>query len=360
MRKFEVGGKDEIHAALDCRGWYIEPGAYFLVDGGFGSSGKGNLASVLARYGLGKIDMFTSNAGPNSGHTAKIGPYTIMTQQLPVGAAVHAHYGFVTPVHMNAGSIIIPEMLKYEMDVYDVHNVSVHPCAALVLPRHVVIEKTGGAARIAGTGKGTGAALADKVNREGNLVGQAMGFPVRIDDVRLYEAVRSKVVMVETSQGFSLGINEARFAPHTTSRECTVLQAMSDGRIPASALRNVAMTVRTFPIRVGNTAMGNSGDVYPDQTETSWEALGQKPELTTVTKRVRRVFTWSDIQFIEALKVNEPDTIFIGFLDYLKTWEDQAAFVDHLIDVYEQTLDRKPVILAGYGPDIDDVRIFGW
>lgn len=350
--------KKAVAKALVGAGWFVEPGAYYLVDGQFGSSGKGLLAAVLARFGLGKIDMFTANAGPNSGHTALIGEHKIMTQQLPVGVAVHSHYGAITTAYMNAGAIIVPDLLKSEINQYFCPHVIVHPCAAVVLPRHVEAETSNGAARVAGTGKGTGAALADKVNREGNLAKRHLS-GIRVDNVNLSE-LRNSVIMVEASQGFSLGINEARFAPHTTSRECTVLQAASDARLPMGMRRNVAMALRTWPIRVGSTPLGSSGDFYPDQVETSWEELGVTPELTTVTKRVRRVFTWSDIQFEEALLVNEPDTLFLNFLNYLKD-DQQGEFVARVITKYKEVLGKEPlVVLGGFGPDIDDVRACEW
>ena len=74
------------------------------------------------------------------------------------------------------------------------------------------------------------------------------------------------------------------------------------------------MTCRSYPIRVGNTDKGTSGGWYPDQQETTWEALGVEPELTTVTKRVRRVATWSWQQFTDAVRANEPDAIWLGFI----------------------------------------------
>jgi len=356
--RIKFGDNKSTMNVLSKAGWFNSSGAYFMVDGQFGSCGKGLLAAVLARYGLGKIDLFTANAGPNSGHTALIGGHKIMTQQLPVGVTVHSHYGAITTAYMNAGSIIVPDLIKSEMSQYFCPHVIVHPCAAVVLSKHVEAEKSNGSARVAGTGKGTGAALADKVNREGNLAKHHLS-GVRVEDVNLSK-LRNSVIMVEASQGFSLGINEARFAPHTTSRECTVLQAASDARLPMGMRRNVAMALRTWPIRVGSTPLGSSGDFYPDQVETSWEELGVTPELTTVTKRVRRVFTWSDIQFEEALLVNEPDTLFLNFLNYLKD-DQQEEFVARVIAKYREVLGKDPLaILGGFGPDIDDVRACEW
>lgn len=71
-------------------------------------------------------------------------------------------------------------------------------------------------------------------------------------------------------------------------------------------------TARVHPIRVG----GNSGPCYPDQTEITWSDLGIEPELTTVTQRVRRVFTWSQQQIEEAISVCCPTDVFLNFCNY--------------------------------------------
>ena len=166
---------------------------------------------------------------------------------------------------------------------------------------------------------------------------------------------RDAVIFVETAQGFSLGINSG-FYPYTTSRECTVGQALADARIPPRFLRRVAMTVRTFPIRVGNTA-GSSGPCYHDQEETSWEELGQTPELTTVTKRVRRVFTFSWEQYRQACRVNQPDLVFANFLNYLKEPDAQQEFLYKLETVAQAETGIRPIILGGHGPMMEDVRL---
>ena len=117
------------------------------------------------------------------------------------------------------------------------------------------------------------------------------------------------------------------------------------------------MAVRTFPIRVGNTE-NSSGGWYPDQAETTWEALGVAPETTTVTGRVRRVATWSDMQFREAVQVNQPSAIFLNFVNYLP--EDLvASFVENMVMQYTQVTKRAPeAVLLGYGPKSSDIRVW--
>ena len=155
---------------------------------------------------------------------------------------------------------------------------------------------------------------------------------------------------MEVAQGFSLGIN-SEFYPHVTSRECTVMQGLADARIPASGLARTYMAIRTFPIRVGNTAEGYSGDWYPDQKEITWADLGIEPELTTVTKRIRRIATFSRDQFDDAMAANDPDYVFINFLNYVYPEGAQDEFVD---EIRERC---GAQIIGGYGPTSRDIRI---
>jgi hypothetical protein len=85
-------------------------------------------------------------------------------------------------------------------------------------------------------------------------------------------------------------------------------------------LRGLDLTVigtcRVHPIRVGNTPDGYSGDWYPDQEEITWEEIGIEAELTTVTKRPRRIASWSWHQIVDALNDCDPDEIFLNFCNY--------------------------------------------
>jgi adenylosuccinate synthase len=117
------------------------------------------------------------------------------------------------------------------------------------------------------------------------------------------------------------------------------------------------MAIRTFPIRVGNTLDGYSGGWYPDQTEITWDELGVKPEYTTVTKRIRRVATFSWGQFDDALHANDPDFVFINFLNYLDK-ESQYDFIKSLEDKC-YNYDKYFSLIGGYGPTSGDIGIIG-
>lgn len=357
--------------------WFSETGAYVLVDGQFGSTGKGLLAAVLAHYGQGRITHVTTNAGPNSGHTAywsaeipyhavakgfQIEQQKIMTQQIPVASVFLNKLG--TPAHtlLNAGAIIDPKILADEAELYGMlGKYDIHPNAAVITPDSRAADvKT--VHNIASTGKGVGPAIQAKIGRTPGYIAADHYHPLMLPQWATREGRTwdnlwrwdRDVVFVETAQGFSLGLNSS-FYPNVTSRECTVMQALADARIPAQALRNVAACYRTYPIRVGNTE-NSSGGFYPDQEETTWEAIGVEPELTSVTKRVRRVFTWSDIQFRDSIAANAPDTLFFNFMNYLPEAEHRP-FLKRAIASYIEIMGRPPLhVFVGLGPYITDVK----
>lgn len=337
--------------------WFKEPGAYVLVDGQFGSTGKGVMAGILADIGKSRITHVTTNAGPNSGHTAFISrayPAPIVTRQLPVASVFLNHFEqFHVTTVLNAGAVIDKTILRAETAAWLAGSrLQVSRGAAVIGFSDREQDKAAEAA-IAGTGKGVGPAIARKVMRQGPLE-ELHGYERWYDGDWDWDR---HVVLVETAQGFSLGLNTWEFYPHVTSRECTVMQAISDARIPAQMVRKVVACYRTFPIRVGNTA-GSSGDCYYDQEETSWEELGLTPELTTVTKRVRRVFTWSRQQFLASVQANRPDAIFLNFCNYLR--QDELRRLLDMIqdDYYAQMGGQTPEILLGFGPYCEDVHDF--
>ncbi len=347
-----------LREALEMTGWFYTPGAYVLVDGQYGSTGKGLVAAAFAEAAGERIDWVTTNSGPNSGHTGYIGRKRILTQQVPVAWAACQMLGHQARCFLNAGALINLDILRGEMK-YRLKSdpVYIHPHAVCIIPEDVEAPAPSASA-IASTGKGTGEAMARKINRDKTAVvsfHMSSGADVNFNYPDLSDMPLARV-FVETAQGFSLGINSG-FYPYTTSRECTVMQALSDAHLPAFFLKKVVMVVRSLPIRVGNTDMGKSGGIYPDQREHTWEEPGLEPELTTVTKRVRRVFSWSWQQFNAAVKVNRPEVIVFNFAQYLNPTA-LSSHLDQLVDQYINIMGVPPeLLIIGYGPYNEDLVV---
>ncbi len=333
--------------------WFSEPGAYVLVDGQYGSTGKGLLAGFLAEeYGIGRITHVTTNAGPNSGHTAYIGPglppTEVITRQIPIASVVLARMAHGGICHLNAGALLDISIVREEAEKWGVRP-AIDPTAAIILPEY---KNSPSLQKIASTGKGTGAALAAKIMREGMVARDVprvnWGPNPFVMPKRLVWDWNNHVVFVETAQGFNLGLNDD-FYPYGTARECTVMQALADARIPHTAVKRAIGCFRTHPIRVGNIAEGQSGGCYPDQREIEWADIGIAPEITTVTKRQRRLFTWSRKQFKESVVTNGLDSIFLNFINYIADMADQSAFIDQAIDDYTEAMGRRPTqVLLGH------------
>jgi len=344
------------------RNLFTRNGAHVLVDGQFGSTGKGVLAAWLAAENL-KQDYsewagVISNAGPNSGHTFYHGSEKHVLKQLPTFAVASHLLGLTIPVFLSAGAIIDPEILVAEALRYPGIEIWVHPNAAVISPhdKYSEADPAGTIAAVAGTRSGTGMALARKVARDPMAVAANAIYPpfmpsnVHVEDFS-FQPWDSRY-FVEVSQGFSLGINQ-QFYPKCTSRECTVAQAIADASIAPRYVSKTYMAIRSYPIRVGNVDGHSSGDWYPDQREISWANIGVKPELTTVTQRERRIATFSRQQFIDALEANAPDFVFVNFVNYLSevAW---AGLLAEIVGVrqYPHGFD----LIVGRGPTSGDVK----
>jgi len=350
----EIGLKD----------WFTKPGAYVLVDGQYGSTGKGVIAAAMAECFGDRVDAIVSNAGPNSGHTSYVNDEKIVLKQLPTFAVASKKLGNMkanSVVFLNAGAIIDRDILELEIEEHfgNVRNVLIHPFAARISSGDKNADKVNVGA-VASTGQGVGPAMINKLQRRADAV---IGTSVSINAdcatsgaSLAHSLLYNRVCFFEVSQGFSLGINSG-FYPYCTSRECTVSQALSDASMSPRAFQKSILSVRSYPIRVGNTETGYSGPCYLDQKEITWEELGIEPEYTTVTKRVRRVFTWSDEQFRQAVRANSPDVIFLNFMNYVKERE-RGVFIRNMLDQYRLVMDKNPeAIILGYGPKSQDLAV---
>lgn len=297
--------------------------AFFIVGGQWGSEGKGAAAGWLAEKGR-TFDYAVTNAGAQAGHTSVSEGVKKVVFHLPTVALYQESH-----VYINAGAIIDLGVLRKEIEEFGIakDRISVHPRAALITDHHREIEmgEASAASALASTRKGVGEALVSKIRRvRGALLGDIPGistmpFFVRSLDVNA-ELRWQKSVVVEVPQGISLSVNHGSHYPYCTSRDTSVMQAMADAGIHPEFYGGTMLVLRTFPIRVGNIpeVNGFSGGHYPDQKEVSWEEIGQPAEITTVTKRVRRVFTFSVEQARQSMALVRPQVVFLTFCNYLR------------------------------------------
>lgn len=335
--------------------------AHVIIDGQFGSTGKGLLAAYLA--GLQPLDVCTTNASANAGHTTVLeSGEQFVCYHLPTAGVIQAH----STIYLNAGSIIDPDLLEREIAALGVSaaRVRVDPNAAIIRPEDRRTEGVASspATRIGSTQKGVGEALVRKARRTDDATAgqcpELLPAGVRVERIDLNERLRSgETVMVEIPQGAGLGINTTYFYPYCTSREVSVMQGLADAMINPEHLGEVIMSFRTYPIRVGNIygaggeMLGYSGPGYSDQKELDWDDLGVTPEITTVTKRVRRVFDWSSTQIRHVFDINRPTIVFLNFCNYLKSPHDLRYRVNDIT----RHARRDIKMLFGFGPKVSDI-----
>lgn len=324
-----------------------------LIDGQFGSTGKGLFAAWMAEHGP-KYDAAITSASPNSGHTAIVDGKKIITHHLPMLGVVRR-----IPMHLTAASVIDPELLAREMgeNMIPPDMVTVHPCATILENSDRNMESVW-TRQIASTMQGVGASRSKKMIRSAKI---ARGVDILVKkSIQFNGEMNDAKIFMEVPQGYSLSLNHSGFYPYVTSRDCTVAQALADANIHPRHLGGVIMTARTYPIRVGhvydneNNLVGNSGPVYPDQKELDWKQLDIEPEYTTVTKRQRRIFSWSDMQFEEAISVIRPDILFVNFLNYIDREHEKTLYMT-IEKTCLDVINCLPLLMAGRGPETHDV-----
>lgn len=323
--------------------------ADLIVDLQYGSTGKGLIAGYLAEKN--EYDVVICANMPNAGHT-----YIDSKGQKMIHKVLPS--GVVSPklkwAMLGPGSIFSINRLVEELDwLYELGyriQVIIHPNACILVEQHKSQEFQ--MDNIGSTKQGAGAAMVEKINRNPEIVSilakdnwkEIFNATARRASVASHETYKMFIdvadkILLEGSQGYSLGINQ-KFWPYCTSRECTPARLMSDMGIPIPMLNEVIGVARVHPIRVG----GTSGGWYSDQEEITWEEVGVEPELTTVTQKQRRIATFSYDQMDDAIWECQPNKIFLNFCNY-----DQ----DKAIEIYQ----NYPHLIewSGWGPNFKDV-----
>lgn len=332
-------------------------GRFNIVFGGqAGSEGKGKIACHIAHDYMKGVSVnnghkliLACNHMPNAGHTYKNKNTNIkyVARQLPTPAILNCnsyHYGDI-PVYIGPGSAINIKSLEEEVETCCLEpgkTLFIHPRAGIVTDEHLEIE---GAVmdNVSSTKKGGGACIAAKVMRQARKDGNhAIArdmlpkhfMPAITDTADDLIALMGlgHTVLFEGAQGFDLDINHGLEYPFVTSRMSNVSASMAESGIPPIHAGQRIMVIRPFPIRVGNVydkdgkMTGYSGDYSSDNEEVSFDDVKKFAgtpddmditERTTVTQKIRRIFTFSNERFAKSLRVNDPTQIWVTFADYL-------------------------------------------
>lgn len=277
-----------------------------VVGAQYGSEGKGHVTAQLVQKAIRSSAGMVINvrvAGPNAGHTVyDTAGNKFALRQVPVGAAIHDEViCYIAP-----GSEIDPPVLFSEIALLREKGhrpqILISGEATVLTDYHKGTEAGEGlVSKIGSTGKGIGAARADRLMRGAQRVRDnehLLGHLARMDvSIAEPESIYShddwntiggdQTIIVEGTQGYGLGLHAGHY-PQVTSSDCRAIDFLGmAGLSPWRAGSSVEVWVvaRVYPIRVA----GNSGEM---KDETSWEDLGLPEERTTVTQKVRRVGQW--------------------------------------------------------------------
>ncbi len=350
--------------------WFFTPGKLSIVmDGTYGSSGKGTLASFLTEHA---DYQFACNAfSAQAGHWVRLDDGQQYFYQSLNGCAYQKDRYEKIYIGPDAAIEFPALMREIEENNVPVHKLGIHPLCTIIQDKDQAyergevdyegnkLEKVGdGTKKNGSTCHGVAPCRTRKMLRRQDTI-YAKDFSALEEMVcdtereimdRLDGGQKG---LLEIAQGFPLSLNY-RFHPACTSRNVTVSAALDGMMLPPIYAGNVMINFRTYPIRISSEKFigdngkfltwdeiqeynklgkkyeiykGTSGGWYEDQQETTWDQItkdsGSKEkimEMTSVTKLPRRVATWSRQCLNDAMRYNKTDgqtSISINFMNYV-------------------------------------------
>ncbi len=323
--------------------------AVIVVTGGqFGSEGKGKATSILARD-CGKNTAVVRCGGPNSGHITYEKGREYCLRLIPSGV-MWGRRMFLAPA-----CVVDLEVLYSEITEYCVNprELTIDPYT-VIITQEMKKSETHLKKSISSTGTGTGAAMSAKISRnQGTLLVKDVlrdytWLKHFVGDVRsqLHDLLKEGYrIILEGTQGFGLSLHHSKMYPYTTSKDTTAAQFVMEAGLSPLLVDHVVMVIRTFPIRVAGKNAG------PLKNEITWETLRLESgyphditEMTTVTKRPRRVARFDIEIVLDACRVNRPTALVVHGLDYLdyrnhgaSRYSDLTPSAKEFLDMIEET-----------------------
>jgi adenylosuccinate synthase len=297
---------------------------WVVVGGQYGGEGKGKISAFITQQE--EIDICIRCGGPNSGHSfVNEKGETILLRQLPTG-----YIREQTRLLIPAGALIDLEVLKYEIDGLGISakRIGVDRNAMIIeesdkeRERDLQLRE-----RLSSTLCGVGSAVARRALRGAEVKTAEMAarqvswlapLITNVSEEANSALDRGNRVLVEGTQGFGLSLYHSASYPKATSRDTTAAAFLSEVGLSPLMATEIVLVLRTFPIRVAGEQAG------PMKDEIDWETLQKESayphpicEMTTVSKKVRRVARFDWELAARAAAANRPTRIAINGLDYL-------------------------------------------
>lgn len=322
-----------------------------LIGGQFGSEGKGHIVAYLAP----EYDVLVRVGGPNAGHTVSGSEGLYTYHHLPSGTKDTGAEILLGP----GSTLFVPSLLKEINDCQITADRLYIDPQAMIISEHDRVNEARLRDDISSTASGSGLAAARRITGRGKkstilakhipelrpYVGTAPDFRGRTLGRLELAYSQGKTVLLEGTQGSGLSVFHGPY-PYVTSRDTNVAGCLAEAGISPSRVRRILMVVRSTPIRVANptpkqkkkwlgwlkrlinkdTDNGDETTSGPLKHETDFDAVAKraglsgselkKNEITSTTKRDRRVgwFEWD--QYRDACAINAPTDLVLTFADY--------------------------------------------
>lgn len=307
-----------------------------IIGGQYGSEGKGQIAAHIAP----EYDCLVRVGGPNAGHTVFQRPNNHVFHLLPSGTYRAPN----AKILIGAGAVLSLEKMLSEIRFYQIEKgrLIIDENANIITNKDIELEQKL-KENIGSTGQGVGAATATNIiarlmGEDSHKAKHAHALKHFIGDTKaelekLY--CQNRKILLEGTQGTGLSLHHGPY-PYVTSRDTSVSGCLSEAGISPRRVRKIIMVTRTYPIRVGGTS-GDFGskeidmNIVAKRSGKSEEDLLRK-EITTTTKRPRRIAEFSWDLFRKACELNSPTDIALTFTDYLSADNEHARRYEKLTE----------------------------
>jgi adenylosuccinate synthase len=341
---------------------------WVVVGGQYGGEGKGKIAAFITQRE--KIDICIRCGGPNSGHSfVTEAGQTVLFRQLPTG-----YIRPQTRLLIPAGALVDLDVLKHELDTLriDPKRVGVDRNAMIIeesdkhneerlqLRQRLSSTLCGVGSAVARRAlRGPGVRTAEIASKQTPWLGELI---THVSEEANSALDHSKKVLVEGTQGFGLSLYHSDSYPKATSRDTTAAGFLSEVGLSPLLVTELVLVLRTFPIRVAGVQAG------PLRDEITWETLQKESgypypihEMTTVSKKLRRIGRFDWALAAKAIQANRPTKIAVNGLDYF-SYQDRGVgsmaqlslystkFLAEFESRYSVTVD-----FCGVGPTLNEV-----
>jgi adenylosuccinate synthase len=315
-----------------------------IIGGQFGSEGKGQIAAHISP----EYDCLMRVGGPNAGHTVFERPYNHVFHLLPSGT----HRASNAKLLIGPGAVLNLDKILEEIRFFGIEKDRlIIDENAIIISEEDIAEEQKIKDTISSTGQGVGVATSKNIiarlynddTHKAKHFSQLRGYLGSTSEELELLYSKKKKILLEGTQGTGLSLQHGLY-PHVTSRDTSVSGCLSEAGISPKRVGKIIMVTRTYPIRVG----GSSGPFLSteltfkdisDRSGIPFEEL-EKKEITTTTKKPRRVaeFSWS--LFRKACELNSPTDIALTFVDYFNISNKSARRFESLTEETKRFIDE--------------------